>query len=189
MRRALMLAALVATVAVSARAQTTDGGWGEALSPSMAGVIKTMHATIRRNLADAAELMTADEYGFKPTTDVRSFRQLIGHIADANFLFCSLASGEHPPSTTHYESVIGRAALLTGLSESLTYCDSVYAKTTDANFDSLLTVPGPGGGTRTRRGAVLLFNTTHNNEHYGNLVVYLRLKGHVPPSTARAQRP
>jgi uncharacterized damage-inducible protein DinB len=33
---------------------------------------------------------------------------------------------------------------------------------------------------------VLMFNTTHNEEHYGNLVVYMRLKGHVPPSTARA---
>jgi uncharacterized damage-inducible protein DinB len=38
------------------------------------------------------------------------------------------------------------------------------------------------------RGSVLVFNTTHNNEHYGNLIVYMRLKGHMPPSTARAQQ-
>ena len=47
--------------------------------------------------------------------------------------------------------------------------------------------PGGGGG-QTARGSVLLFNTTHNNEHYGNIVVYMRLKGHVPPSTARVQK-
>ena len=47
---------------------------------------------------------------------------------------------------------------------------------------------GPAKATPTVRGAILMFNTTHNNEHYGNIVVYMRLKGHVPPSTARAQR-
>jgi uncharacterized damage-inducible protein DinB len=46
-----------------------------------------------------------------------------------------------------------------------------------------------GGNGETARGAVLTFNTAHNNEHYGNLVVYMRLKGHVPPSTARTQKP
>ncbi len=42
--------------------------------------------------------------------------------------------------------------------------------------------------SQAARGAVLFFNTTHNNEHYGNLVVYMRLKGHVPPSTARMEQ-
>ena len=61
--------------------------------------------------------------------------------------------------------------------------------TTDANFTEAAKVAGPGGsGTATTRGLVLMFNTTHNNEHYGNVIVYMRLKGHVPPSTARVQR-
>ena len=47
--------------------------------------------------------------------------------------------------------------------------------------------PGMNPKTTTSRGAVLMFNTTHNNEHYGNVVLYLRLKGIVPPSTARVQ--
>jgi hypothetical protein len=42
--------------------------------------------------------------------------------------------------------------------------------------------------TQASRGSVLVFNTAHNNEHYGNLVVYMRLKDHLPPSTARAQQ-
>jgi uncharacterized damage-inducible protein DinB len=49
-------------------------------------------------------------------------------------------------------------------------------------------VAGPGGGSAGGRGSVLLFNMTHNNEHYGNIIVYMRLKGRVPPSTARVQK-
>jgi uncharacterized damage-inducible protein DinB len=75
------------------------------------------------------------------------------------------------------------------LQVSLAYCDGVYAATTDANFNQLVKIAGPDGGSQAARGAVLVCNTTHNNEHYGNIVVYMRLKGHVPPSTARTQQP
>ena len=56
-------------------------------------------------------------------------------------------------------------------------------------ISSVVKVAGPDAAKETARGAMLMFNTTHNNEHYGNVVVYLRLKGHVPPSTARTQQP
>jgi uncharacterized damage-inducible protein DinB len=50
-------------------------------------------------------------------------------------------------------------------------------------------VAAPGGvNAQASRGSVLVFNTAHNNEHYGNIIVYLRLKGIVPPSTARVQK-
>ncbi len=86
---------------------------------------------------------------------------------------------------TNFEKTVSdKAALVKGLTDSLAYCDKVYAATTDANFADLVKLLGPGDH-QTARGAVLLFNTTHNNEHYGNIVVYMRLKGHVPPSSAR----
>jgi len=58
----------------------------------------------------------------------------------------------------------------------------------DASFNQAVTLPAAPGAppTRTLRGAVLQFNVAHNNEHYGNVVVYMRLRGKVPPSTARA---
>jgi len=75
------------------------------------------------------------------------------------------------------------------LSPSMASVVNVMHKgTTDANFMQLVKLAGPGAGKDATRGSVLVFNTTHNNEHYGNLVVYMRLKGHVPPSTARAQK-
>jgi uncharacterized damage-inducible protein DinB len=76
------------------------------------------------------------------------------------------------------------------LNDSLVYCDRVYAATTDAKFIQPLQIAHVvgTGSTDTLRGAVLMYNIAHNNEHYGNLAVYMRLKGHVPPSTARVQQ-
>ena len=186
--RTTLLSLCVIGLTVPAGAQTTDAGFWEALSPSMATMTKTMHGTIRRNLAEAAEAMTADDYGFKPTPQVRSFSELIGHVTFANYLMCSQATGQKSPATTNFERVTDRAALIKSLNEALAYCDAAYAATTDANFSEPVKVAGPGNRiTDATRGSVLTFNTTHNNEHYGNIVLYLRLRNRVPPSTARVQ--
>jgi uncharacterized damage-inducible protein DinB len=189
MFRVLPLVIWMLAVSISASAQTSDGGFGEILSPSMASVTKSMHATIRRNIAEAAASMPADEYAFKPTPEVRSFGQMIGHVINGNFFFCSQARGEKSPSTQNHEAVTDKAALVKALNEALAYCDAAYSDTTDTNFNQIMKVPGPGGTSgQTARGSILTFNTAHNNEHYGNLVVYMRLKGRVPPSTARVQK-
>jgi uncharacterized damage-inducible protein DinB len=192
MRQAAVVLIMFHTLRAVASAQTSDGGFDKALSPSLAATAKAMHATIRRDVAEAAEAMPGEEFGFKPTPNVRSFAQLIGHVIDANFFFCSQAKGEAIPTTTIFERLADKAALTKALSDALAYCDAVYESTTDVNFNQAVTVigfPGMNPKTLTSRGAVLMFNITHNNEHYGNLVVYLRLKGKVPPSTARSQAP
>jgi uncharacterized damage-inducible protein DinB len=189
MMRTLIFSLCLAAVPLSASAQTSDGGFGEIASMSMASVTKSMHNIIRRNLVEAAEKVPAADYAFKPTPDVRSFGQLIGHLANGNFYFCSQARGEASPSKENFERVTDKDALVKGLKDSLAYCDGVYNETTDANFGQALKVAAPGGSNvQASRGSVLTFNTTHNNEHYGNVIVYMRLKGLVPPSTARVQK-
>jgi uncharacterized damage-inducible protein DinB len=184
-----MVAIVLVGVSLPAVAQTSDGGADQVLSASMAASAKAMHATIRRDLAEAADSMPAEEYSFKPTPQVRSFAELIGHVINANFYFCSQAKAEKPPGAQNFEQVSDKATLAKALKDSLAYCDEAYNATTDANFSQAVKVAGPGGsGTQTTRGLVLMFNTTHNNEHYGNIVVYMRLKNHVPPSTARVQQ-
>jgi uncharacterized damage-inducible protein DinB len=188
--RALWLVALVmACTQLPVWAQTTDGGYDKALSTSLANVANSMHSTIRTNLAEAAEAMTESDYVFRPTAEVRAFGQLVGHIASANIFFCSQAAGEKPPTIENYETMSNRAALLKGLKDSLAYCDRVYRSTTDITFGTPVRMGATPGAppTETTRGAVLMFNVAHNNEHYGNVVVYMRLRGRVPPSTARAQ--
>jgi uncharacterized damage-inducible protein DinB len=89
-----------------------------------------------------------------------------------------------PPTTTNFEEAPDKATLTKALNDSLTYCDDTYGSTMDNNFGDRIKLPNGGEASR---GSVLVFNTTHNNEHYGNIVVYMRLKGLVPPSTARTQ--
>ena len=186
MSRVILLTTILLGGALPAAAQTTDAGYWDALTPSMASIAKTMHASIRRNLAEAAEKMPAEGFAFKPTPEVRSFAELIGHVVNANFFFCAQAKGEAPPMKMNYEKASDKTTLVKGIDEALAYCDGAYMALSDANFMDIVKLGGGRGG-ETRRGAVLMFNTTHNNEHYGNVVVYLRLKGIVPPSTARPQ--
>jgi uncharacterized damage-inducible protein DinB len=184
--RAIFLLLAVSGLAAPAVAQTTDGGFAEQLSPSMAATAKSLHATIRRNIAEAAAAMTAEDYTFQPTPQVRTFARLVGHVITGNYFFCAMAKGERPPETANYEKTPDRGDLLKALTAALAYCDDVYSSTTDANYTAMVQVPN---GQQTSRGSVLVFNTTHNNEHYGNMVVYMRLKGRTPPSTARVGRP
>src|SRR5262249_61806075 len=185
MNRNVLFIAWLLAVPIGAYAQTSDAGFDQVLSTSMSSVAKGMYSSIRRNLADAAEAMPSDDYGFRPTPEVRSFAQLVGHLVGGNYLFCSQAQGASPNTTpgfrTNYEQVTDKATLVKALSEALAYCDGVYAQTTDATFAQpvRLMALGPMKATDTSRGAVLTFNTAHNNEHYGNMVVYLRLRGHV----------
>jgi uncharacterized damage-inducible protein DinB len=188
MRRFIPIAVLMACVTAPAAAQTSDGGADELLSTSMAASLKSMHQVIRRNLAEAAAAMPADEYSFKPTPQVRSFAELVGHVINANFYFCSQARGDKPTFGGDYSKTTDKAMLVKALTEALAACDAVYNGTTDANVNQAVSVAGRGSSKPTTRGLVLMFNTTHNNEHYGNMVVYMRLKNHVPPSTARTQK-
>ncbi|MFZ0522820.1 MAG: DinB family protein [Candidatus Acidiferrales bacterium] len=191
MLRLLILAFVFACViSPAASAQTTDAGYPVELSPSLADGVKAMHAAIRRNLAEAAENMPADEYAFRPAPQVRTFGQIIGHLVNANFFFCAEVAGEKSPATADYQQITDKAALVKALNDSLAYCDRVYAATTDANFLQPMHIANVigTGSTNTVRGAVLMYNIAHNNEHYGNIVVYMRLKGHAPPSANRVQQ-
>jgi uncharacterized damage-inducible protein DinB len=170
-------------------AQTSDGEYYDAFSASTASVVKAMHGTIQRDLAEAAESLPAEEYSFKPTPAVRSFAELVSHVATANFFFCSQVKGESMPMATMagLQKATDKATLVKGLKDSFSFCDGAYDSLTDANFNQLVKMAG-AKPSEAARGAVLFFNTTHNNEHYGNIVVYMRLKGHVPPSTAHTAK-
>src|SRR5262245_15896209 len=130
MRQVLAVLIAIHALGGAAAAQTSDGGFDKLLSPSLAATAKAMYANIRRDLAEAAEAMPADDFAFKPTADVRSFAELVGHVINANFFFCSQAKGAPRPSTTNFERVADKAALVKGMQDALAYCDAVYESTT-----------------------------------------------------------
>lgn len=129
-------------------------------------------------LLAAAEQMPEADYGFKPTPEVRSFGQLVGHVANAQFMICSAALSEASPATQNYEQVSEKAALVEALRASTAVCDRAYGQS-DAWASQTMQLFGQ---ERTRLGTLVL-NAAHNMEHYGNMVTYLRLKGLVPPSS------
>jgi uncharacterized damage-inducible protein DinB len=140
-------------------------------------------ARAARNVRESAEQMPAEQYGFKPVDSVRTFGQVLGHVAGVNYLYCGAASGD---TTPREEDAIEKAAttkdaLVKALGESLAYCDKAFAALTDRSAADQVDMPF-GGGKGARVG-MLLGNTTHVNEHYGNLVTYFRIKGMVPPSS------
>lgn len=147
-------------------------------APSVAGDVKMVYATAKNNIMKAADKMSEEDYAFKPTPEVRSFAGLIGHIADAQYLFCGGASGDKK-SVGVEKSKTTKADLTAALKEAFAYCDAVYDKTTDADGAAVVKF---FGSDRTKLG-VLAFNNAHNMEHYGNIVTYMRMKGLVPPSS------
>jgi uncharacterized damage-inducible protein DinB len=142
---------------------------------------KQTFGMIKGNILKAAEQMPAEHYAFKPAADVRSFGELVGHVANANYMICSRASGAESPNKVNIEkTVTDKAALATALTESFAFCD--------AQFDAL-GAKAPEVidifGMKMPRLNVLQFNTIHDMEHYGNMVTYMRIKGLVPPSSQR----
>jgi uncharacterized damage-inducible protein DinB len=140
---------------------------------------KLVHGQLKNNLLRSAEKMPEENYGFKPTDSVRSFGQIIGHVADSQYQFCSLALGEKNPAPKIEETKTSKADLIAALKEGFAYCDKAYDGMTDTSAMQLIKI---FGGDRPRVSA-LTVNNMHNYEHYGNIVTYLRIKNIVPPSS------
>ena len=137
------------------------------------------------NLQQSAELMPEADYSFKPVDSVRSFGQILAHVAGANYEFCAAARAEKTPfSEDHFEkSAKTKAAIVKAVNESIAYCDAAYKSLTDRTAGESVTMPF--GMSGRPRAAALIGNTGHVQEHYGNLVTYFRIKGMVPPSSRR----
>lgn len=143
--------------------------------------LQNQHRSIRGFLAKSAEMMPEEHYSFKPTPAQRTFGELIGHVAQANFGACAALLGQpNPVQGRRLEQELKmKTDLVKALNDSLALCDQAYAAATAANVAEMVKV----GQNEASRGGRMSFNTAHNNESYGTMVVYLRLKGLVPPSS------
>jgi uncharacterized damage-inducible protein DinB len=197
--RALALAVLVTLIAalcLSAGAYA-QGGQDAAKTPQAAQqpaqpnpnpvstFQKFAYVRIKGILLASAEKMPEENYNFKPTDAVRSYGQIIGHLADAQYMFCSTALGEKNPGLKIEQTKTTRADLIAALKEAVAYCDKAYDTMTDATATQPVKL---FGGDMPRFGA-LEVNNIHDMEHYGNLVTYMRLKNIVPPTSEQQQAP
>ena len=146
---------------------------------------KFVYAGVKGILLRSAEKMPEENYNFKPTDSVRSYGQIIGHVADAQYLFCSLALGEQNPAPNIEKTKSSKADLIAALKDAFSYCDRAYDGMTDVSATQTVQL---FGGDTPKLG-VLNVNNMHTIEHYGNLVTYMRLKNIVPPTSEPGAMP
>lgn len=141
----------------------------------------------RNNVVRTAEKMPEENYSMRPgpQQEVRTFGQQVGHLANFNFLWCSEAKGEKNPNAgNNPEKLTTKAEFMKALNDAFAYCEPVYESLTDASGAEIVDVTQENGRqTRTPRMALLILNYGHNNEIYGSMVTYLRIKGIVPPAS------
>jgi hypothetical protein len=166
-------------LAVSISIAATLGVVGLRAQNPLSDDVKNAYQGVKINILKAAEKMPEAEYSFKPTPDVRTFGQLIAHVADAQMGICGFAKGE--PRRGDAASKTSKADLIAALKASSDFCDGVYNSMTDVNGTALVKV----FGKEKPKLGVLNFNVAHDNEMYGTIAVYLRLKDIVPPSSER----
>jgi uncharacterized damage-inducible protein DinB len=149
--------------------------------------LRTSYTNNRKYIARTAEKMPEEFYGLRPGAqpEVRTFGQLIGHLANFNYRWCSDGKGEkNPKEETDFEKLTAKADLVSALNGALAYCDGAYAMLTDANsMDLVQGTRDDGTKAPVLRISRFISNLAHNNEHYGNLVTYMRIKSILPPSS------
>lgn len=158
MRRHLILVAVAGLVAGPALAQQADRNDPRA-------IMRFGFGEVTGWIVRAAEMASQEQYAYKPVATVRSFGQLIGHLADSHNYYCGRASGQNVQWSDPIEKgTTDKAALIQALRRSIETCNSSYA--------------GDAG-----RMDQLMANLNHDSLHYGNLVTYMRMLGLVPPSS------
>jgi hypothetical protein len=170
---------LLLAVAVAASTQAP----AQQQAPPLVTEVQNYFNPIKGNITKSADQFPEDKYTWQPTPEVRSWARLIAHIADDNNGACSALIGEQRPARLDSEDTpnsaankMSKADLQKSLADSFARCDKAFTAVTDANMMER-------NGNRSKIGT-LIYNTSHINEHYGNLVTYMRLNKMVPPSTA-----
>jgi len=185
--RAIASAVLLFVVSTAAFAQdskTTQGPSNSKGEPAaqpnpFSTFSKFAYGRVKTILVRSAEKMPEENYNFKPTDAVRSYGQIVGHVADAQYMFCSVALGEKNPGLKIEQTKTTKADLVAALKDAVAYCDKAYDSMTDASGSQMVKLFDMD---MPKLGA-LNINNMHDMEHYGNLVTYMRLKNIVPPTS------
>lgn len=137
-------------------------------SPSAPGISEELRKAfeeVHAAISKSADLVPADKYAYRPVSTVRTFGELVGHVADSYVWYCTRASGRNVEWSDAIEKgKTDKTTVTQKLRESLAVCTAAYSNTSSV----------VGG---------LLGNVSHTNLHYGNMITYLRMMGLVPPTS------
>ncbi|MFI5176983.1 MAG: DinB family protein [Vicinamibacterales bacterium] len=162
---------------------------GQGAAPNLVGEVQRQYTTVSTNASKAAEQFPEDKYKWQPTPDVRTWAQLVAHMTDdANGNCWQIAGLTARPAGvergTPAPNDVSKADLVTGFKAAIDVCQKAFAAVTPEN----MLQPSGGRGNASKIGQLITI-TTHANEHYGNMVTYMRLQGLVPPSSQRGGGP
>jgi uncharacterized damage-inducible protein DinB len=140
--------------------------------------LTTTLSIFRSNMQDkimkSANAMPESKYSYRPTKDVRSFAEILNHVADISYTLCSNVKGEANPTSA--TAKVSKTEIKAYLKSSFDYCDGVYSGFTDAHLND----PADFWGAKTNKMFVLTQVGNHDALHYGNLVTYLRINDLEP---------
>ena len=140
------------------------------------------YALVKDSLLKAADRMPAEDYSFQTTPKVRTFAQMIDHVASAQMLMCQVVAGEKTTDNPKFPAPkTAKADLVASLKASFDYCDPVYASMTDKSAAAQVT----WFRWKMSKLGLLNWNISHDNEMYGIIGAFLRVKGLVSPSSDR----
>ena len=173
---------LLPVLAVSAFAQSAPPPQDNPMSTWL----RNAYMGTRNTIVRTAEKMPEEFYDLRPGAqqEVRTFGQQVGHLANYNFLWCSQAKGEKNPNSANLEKLGTKAEFMKALNDAFVYCEGVYTALTDASGTQMVDITMENGQQRRNlRLGLLTLNYGHNNEIYGSMVTYLRIKNIVPPAS------
>jgi len=179
MRKLTILITLLATAAVAFSQEPSKPAAPVTQDNPFSTHNKFLYGGLKMILLRSAEKMPEENYSFKPTDAVRSYGQILGHVVDVQYSFCSAVLGEKDPNPNIEKTKTSKADLIAAFKDVFAYCDRAYEGMTDAS--GAITVKHLG--MKTTKLALLNGNALHMIEHYGNLVTYMRLKNIVPPTS------
>ncbi len=183
----LMIATL-SSVAFAANPQAA----GEKEKPTFASVYDHALSSLEKEVVEAAEAMPEDKFDFAPTgpgefKGVRTFAMQVKHIAVANYAYGSAILGEKSPiplgGPNGPDNISSRADSLKYLKDSFAYAHKALASINESNV--LTPTKGPFGDRPTTRLAMATSILSHPFDHYGQMVIYLRMNGIIPPASRK----
>ena len=147
--------------------------------------LQAQYAGLKRNIVASAEKMPVEHLSFKPSPDVRTYAQQLGHIVDTQYFFCNAVKGGSNPATgKDFEKITERDAMVQAVKDAFAYCDDLFSSLTNETAMQMITIGAAANERQTARANQLTMVIVHGTEHYGNLVTYMRIKGIVPPSSS-----
>lgn len=165
-------------------------GFAQHGAPGIGPILENQIRTAESEIVPLVQAMPEAKFGFSPKDGefkgVRTFAEQAKHIAAVLYMVSAAAKGEKPPvdlgsGENGPESVTSKEQVAQFLKDAFAYARGAAASMTAERF--VQQVKAPWGTGTMARGALVTLATWHSFDHYGQMVVYARMNGVIPPAS------